>query len=152
MESWSRRVTVQATPSKVFEVLSEPDHAPRIMPDIIKIKALTEGPLGPGYRWRETRRFKALGFIPLHASAEIEIAEFEPGERYKAVADDGCNRAAYTFTTRGAGAGATTVELLAEFEGVGRFAGNERVAKRLANWCKRSDGDLLERLKVYIES
>lgn len=153
MPSFTRTATIDAPPSRVFATLTDLDQAPLIMPDLVKVEPLTPGPLAKGHQWRETRRMKILGFIPLRTSATIEVDDIVPERRYRTVADDGCNRAAYTFdlspTDRGK---QTKVQLLGEFKCVGKHEGNEKMAARMARFCEKADGDLLERLKAHVES
>ncbi len=150
--SFQRETTIDAAPSAVFSAITDPDRFKQFMPDLVKVQPLTDRPMGEGFRWKETRTMKLLGFIPLRASATVTIDQFEPGRSYRSVTDDGCNWAAYTFTVdEGEEAGTSHVQLTAEFRGVGKYEGNEKVADKLAAWCEKSDGDLLLRIKSMLE-
>ncbi len=152
MQTFTRTTTIAAPRKRVFSMLTDLDQAHRIMPDIVKVRLLTDGPFGHGTRWKETRRMKVLGFLPLRASAEIEVTEFDANAKLTTVADDGCNWASYTFVLRPNGRQKTDVELLGQFKCTGKHEGNEKMAKRMADWCEKADGDLLDRLKAHLEA
>lgn len=153
--TFQHRVTIEATPSKVFAALTDLDQVQTIMPSIVNVERLSEGDFGKGTKWKETRRFKVLGFIPLRASATIEVAEFTKNKRYATVADDGCNWACYTFTTKSAGKGQTEVVLDAAFKLLGKHAAKSSAparAQKMSDWCEKADGDLLTNLKAHVEA
>ena len=68
---------VSAPLERVFEVFTELDKAAERIPGITELELLTEGPVGNGTRWRETRvMFKK------EAVEEMWITGFEPPNRY----------------------------------------------------------------------
>ena len=80
------RITVsrnyEAPVSRVFEVFSDIEHCDQVIPDITRIEKLSDGPMGVGFRWRETRvMFKR------EATEVMEITQFETNRRYVAVAE-----------------------------------------------------------------
>ncbi len=151
MQTFMRSAVVETTPSKVFERLTDLDRAHHFMPDIVKIERLDDGPLAVGSKWRETRKIKLFGFLPVKAAATIEVTEFEKNKGYTTVSADDCNWASYSFKVRSGGAGKTKVDLLGEFKCIGKYEGNERRAAQMARFCEKADGDLLQRLKAVIE-
>ena len=60
-----------------FDVFTDFSRGAERIPSIAKIEMLTDGPIGVGTRWRETRRAGAGT-----ATEELEIVRFEPGEGY----------------------------------------------------------------------
>ena len=48
--------TVQASPGRVWEVLTDIAHADQTLSGVTHLDLLTAGPYGVGTRWRETRR------------------------------------------------------------------------------------------------
>lgn len=69
--------TIAAEPSRVFDALSEFRHAPERVPSIMKVEMLTDGPVGVGTRFRETRRV-----FGKEATEEMEVTAFEAGRLY----------------------------------------------------------------------
>ena len=91
---------IDAPVERVFELASDLPNAAERIDDITKIEMMTEGPVGVGTRFRETRiMFKK------ECTEEMEINEFVPNERYATVAGShGCTyRAEFVFTPEGGG-------------------------------------------------
>lgn len=77
MSTLTVNLQVNAPIEKVFEVFTELDKAEERIPGITKLELLTEGPVGVGTRWRETRvMFKK------EAAEEMWITGFHPPSRY----------------------------------------------------------------------
>ena len=71
----SRRV--EAPIDAVFGVFSDIPRAHEMIEQITAIDMLTDGPVGVGTRWRETRRvFKR------EATEQMQVTAFEPGQSY----------------------------------------------------------------------
>ncbi len=151
MQSFTRTTTIAAPPSRVFDALTDLDNAAAYMPDIVRVKLLTDGEFGVGTRWKETRQMKIFKILPIRMSAEIEVTEFAKDQSYTTVADDGCNWASYRFALSPSDDG-TAVELVGQFKCIGKHEGDEKKAKRMADWCEKADGDILERLKTSVET
>jgi len=101
------RVTqrIDAPPARVFEVLADVPNWAEHVTGIRKVELLTDGPVGVGTRFRETRVF-----FKREATEEMEITEFEPGRGYVLECDScGCHyRTSTTVVPDGTG---TRVEL-----------------------------------------
>lgn len=69
--------TVAAPPEAVFDRASDFARTPEYVSAITHVEVLTDGPVGVGTRFRETR--KVFG---KEASEVMEVAEFERPERY----------------------------------------------------------------------
>lgn len=68
---------VKAPADAVFAVYTDLEKMPERIPQITALEVLTEGPVGKGTRWRETRlMFKK------EAVEEMEITSFEPSNLY----------------------------------------------------------------------
>jgi len=99
-------VHVDAPADRTFEVFSDLRRAPERIPDIISLEVLSEGPVGVGTRFRETR--KVFG---KEATEEMEVVAYEPGRVY-AVECESCGaRYRSEFTFRGGASGGTDVEM-----------------------------------------
>ncbi len=109
MPSCTASVTVQAPPERVFAVCTDLARAPDRIEAITRIDVLTEGAVGVGTRFRETRVM-----FGREASEEMEIVEFDPPRSFVMTAEShGMRyRTAHRFVPEGGG---TRVEI--EFSG-----------------------------------
>jgi uncharacterized membrane protein len=73
---------VRAPVERVFDVFTDLHHAAERVNGIEAIEVLTEGPIGAGTRWRETRIMFGKA-----ASEEMWISEFDPPRRYSVECD-----------------------------------------------------------------
>lgn len=77
---------VPASPSEVFARATDLARAPQTISAIMRIELLTEGSVGVGTRFRETRRL-----FGREATEEMEITAFDPPHGYELVAHNcGC--------------------------------------------------------------
>jgi hypothetical protein len=91
---------VEAPPEVVFDCASDLPSLPGKIKGITRIEMLTEGPVGVGTRFRETRiLFKR------EASEEMEVSVFERPRRYVFTCDNhGCHyRTEFRFLPNGTG-------------------------------------------------
>lgn len=65
---------VNAPVEKLFAAVTNIPEAPSVNPAIKKVEMLTEGPVGKGTRWRETRVM-----FGKEATETMEVTGFEPG-------------------------------------------------------------------------
>ena len=68
---------INAPIAHVFSVLSNIPEAEKTISGITKIEMLTDGPVGVGTRWKETRVM-----FGKEAAEEMEITEFNPNRNY----------------------------------------------------------------------
>jgi len=71
------RKHVSAPVEKVFEMATDFPNAPRFVKGIVKMEMLTQGPVGIGTRFRETRKV-----FNREATEEMEVTGFEAPQRY----------------------------------------------------------------------
>jgi hypothetical protein len=91
---------VAAPPAEVFAKAADFARAPEFIRAIKKMEMLTEGPVGVGTRFRETR------IVFKREAAEVmEVAEFDPPRRYVLRCENhGCRyRTEFAFTPNGTG-------------------------------------------------
>ena len=74
---------IRAPIQVVFEVFTDLEHLTEHIEGIIESEVLTEGPVGPGTRWTETR--KVMG---KPHTEEMAIGEFELNKRYTVTAEN----------------------------------------------------------------
>ena len=75
-------IEVDATPSRLWEVVSDLGNAAERIAGIDKIEILTDGPIGVGTEWRETRTMMGKSQTEL-----MKIAAWEPGSHYTVYSD-----------------------------------------------------------------
>lgn len=95
-----------AAPEIAFQYASDLARAADRIEGIAKLELLTDGPVGVGTRFRETRiMFKR------EATEEMEITKFDPPRSYEVEANShGCHyHTVYTFTPEGQGTEVTLV-------------------------------------------
>jgi hypothetical protein len=91
---------IQAPPEHVFEVFADIPGTGAQISAITRIEMLSEGPIGKGTRWRETRIM-----FGREAVEEMWITEFEPPRGYSAAAESHGSKylTRYEFLPEGAG-------------------------------------------------
>lgn len=93
MSKYSTHHFVAAPPARAFDAFTDLHSAPDVVRAIEKLEVLTDGPVGVGTRFRETRRvFKQ------QATEELEFTVFERPTRYVVEAES-CG-SAYSTTFR----------------------------------------------------
>ena len=94
------RKHIAAPVGHVFEKATDFARAPESIKGIEKIEMLTDGPVGVGTRFRETRVL-----FGKEATEEMEITEFEPPRRYVLGCENhGCRyRTEFRFVPNGSG-------------------------------------------------
>ena len=96
--SFSR--TIQAPPGRTFDVFADFPNAPTRVAGIKRMEVLTDGPVGKGTKFRETRIM-----FGKEATETMEVTDFQPGRSYSV----GCTScgiewaSTFRFTPEGAG-------------------------------------------------
>ena len=86
MPSITVEQSIQAAPERVFDVSTNVHEWAEMVPAITKVEVLTEGPVGVGTRFRETRKM-----FGKEATEEMEFVTFERPVRYALGAEShGC--------------------------------------------------------------
>lgn len=86
MASFTVTTHIDAGCDVVFERLTDLENLADVVAAIISIEVLTEGPIGAGTRFKETRKM-----FGKEASEEMEILTFDPPNGYSTVAQScGC--------------------------------------------------------------
>ncbi|MCA9450099.1 MAG: SRPBCC family protein [Candidatus Omnitrophica bacterium] len=81
---------IEAPKEKVFAVFTDLRNCDQHIPGIIKAEVLTDGDIGVGTRWKETREMMGK-----EHTEEMEISEFVPNDFYRVTAS-GCGCAYLT--------------------------------------------------------
>lgn len=75
-------IRIEAPQARVFEVISDLERAPERIDAILKVEVLTDGPMGVGTRWRETRMM-----FKKECTEEMEVVAFDPPNSYTVTAE-----------------------------------------------------------------
>lgn len=138
MNEWIAR-----TPRQVFDFVTASENAPKVVSSVVSMVKLTEGPVRVGTRYRETRLMNGK-----EAQTELEVVDFEPGQRYamKNVTEGIETIYRYTFKQENGG---TRVDLVCELSASGL---KKLMLPMVASILKKEDGDHLQRLKQAAEA
>ncbi len=137
---------IDAPPERVFEVFADLRNAAGRVSAITKIEMLTDGPVGVGTRWRETRvMFKK------EATETIEITAFDPPRSYTTLANScGCRyECAFRFEPQDQGTRVTV-----EFAWTAQSLLAKLMAplgKLMASTCMKAFDKDLSELKAHCE-
>jgi hypothetical protein len=137
MNEWIAR-----TPKEVFDFITASENAPKVTSSIVSMVKLTEGIVGVGTRYRETRLMNGK-----EHSTELEVAAYEPDQRYamKNLTEGIETIYHYSFKPEKEG---TRIELVCEVKATGL---KKLMVPMVASILKKEDGDHLQRLKQAME-
>lgn len=77
MPAFSDEVVISKPKDEVFHFATDFDNSQKVMPNVVKVEKLTEGPLGVGTRYKETREIRGK-----EASTVLEVIEYEPSSKF----------------------------------------------------------------------
>ena len=134
---------IDRPPSDVFAVISDPTEATGFLDNITDSRRLTDGPIGVGTVFRETRVVSGK-----EASADLVIAAYEPDAHVAVETEAEGIRVVYHYRLA-PDAGGTRLEWTCDLEASGL---RKMMLPIVAAIMKKEDGDHLQRLKAYLES
>ena len=134
---------IARTPQEVFAVISNPTEATKFLENITESKQLTDGPIGVGTTFRETRVVNGKS-----ASTDLLVTEYEPYTRMGISAEAEGITVLYRYELSPEGAGAR-LKWVCELEAGGL---RKMMLPMVAAIMKKEDGDHLQRLKRYLET
>ena len=142
MAGFDLREWISRPPRDVFDFMVSPDNAPKVVPSVKRMVKLTEGPVGVGTRYRETRLMDGR-----ERQAELDVVAYEPDQKYamKNVTEGIETVYRYTFHPETDG---TRVDLHCEVKAGGL---KKLMLPLVASILKKEDGDHLQRLKKALE-
>lgn len=129
-------------PKEVFDFVTDPNNAPRVVSSVKNMVKLTNGPTGKGTRYRETRLMNGK-----EQTAELEVVAFQPNEQYAVKNELQGFETTYTYKFSSENNG-TRVKLVCEVKAGGL---KKMMAPMVVSILKKEDGDHLQRLKSAIE-
>ena len=138
MSEWISR-----PPQEVFDFITTSDNAPKVVQSVKSMVKLTEGPVGVGTRYRETRMMNGK-----EQHAELEVVAYEPNQKYamRNVTEGIETVYQYTFHPEANG---TRVDLVCEVKAGGV---KKLMLPLVVSVLKKEDGDHLQRLKTALEA
>ncbi len=130
-------VRAAAPPERVFRIATDLRQLPEIIEGLDRVEVLTDGPMGEGTRWRETRTLHGR-----QATEEMRVTAFDPPRSFVVEADShGVHyRTAFSFEPEGAG---TRVAM--EFTGRPRTLFARAFSLVMGRFMERSLRKVLER-------
>jgi uncharacterized protein YndB with AHSA1/START domain len=143
MSGFTMTEWIPRAPQEVFDFVTTPDNAPRVVPSVTRVVPLTGGPVGVGTRFRETRLVRGK-----EQHAELEVTAYRPHESYAVANATQGIETVYRYSFRPEGPG-TRVDLVCEVSASG--------AKRLmvpvvVAVLRREDGRHLQEVKRALEA
>ncbi len=138
-----RTLVINASPDRIFSVLSDLGQSRNWMPAIQKIDAVTPGAFRLGTSWTETR--KAGNRM---MSSTVRVARFDSPSRLALEVDSRMMRGQIAFTLKPVEKG-TEVRYEAQMWGKGLF---RLMSGSINRMMANEDNDILERLRVQVES
>ena len=139
---FSRTNMINASPERVFAVLTDLDRAREWMPTIQKIDGLTPGPFQVGTSWREVR---LAGKRTLQSTVRVASLDRPSRLGLEVNSKPMAGHMAFNLVPKG---GATEVHYEAEMQGKGLFRLMSGTMNRM---MAETDSDLLDRLKTEVE-
>ena len=133
---------IAGSPRKVFEVLSNPAEASKFLDNIKESKKLSEGPIGVGTIFRETRVVSGK-----EATADLLVTAYEPNSRVSISTEAEGIKVDYHYRLSLQDEG-TRLLWLCELKAAGL---RRMMLPMVAAIMKKEDGDHLKKLKAYIE-
>ncbi len=104
MPGFSVTRRVSGSPDEVFALYADLENAAERISGITKMEILTDGPVGVGTRFRETRVV-----MKREATEEMEVTAFDPGKSYKVECHSHGTHYVSVFSFADAGEGETDV-------------------------------------------
>lgn len=100
MSSFTINQQVDAPPERVFALYADVGNAAKYIDGIERVELLSDGPVGVGTRFKETRRM-----FNREATEEMEFTHFEPPRRYvvRCDAHGAIYESTFDFTPSGSG-------------------------------------------------
>jgi carbon monoxide dehydrogenase subunit G len=142
MAGFELKEWIARAPQEVFAFIADAQNAPRVSPSIQSSEKISEGSVGAGTRYRETR---VMNGKP--EQAELEVVRYEPPRAYavRNVTEGIETVYTYSFVPENNG---TRIDFVAQVN-AGGF--KKAMLPIVAGVLKKEDGDHLKRVKDALE-
>ncbi|MBV7328239.1 SRPBCC family protein [Chloroflexi bacterium TSY] len=142
MAEFTKTEWIAARPNDVFNFILDPANASKVMPDVKSNQKLTDGPVGLGTRFRETRLMNGQ-----ETTYEIDVTRFDPPQHYSATSSQSGITTTFHYNLKPENDG-TRIDLKAEVSGNGL---KKLMVPMVIGFMKKHDGDHLQNLKSAVE-
>ncbi|MBS4190009.1 SRPBCC family protein [Bacillus sp. FJAT-49705] len=143
MADFRSSVIIHKPVKEVFDYIASMENTSEIMPNVVKMEKLTEGPIGKGTKFKETRSVRGNT-----VNADVEMVEYEQDKLFKTRSNSNGLIVEYTYIFHEIKEG-TQVELDASVKTSGL---RMRLTKYfIVKMVKREDGFQLDYLKEMLE-
>ena len=134
---------IERSPREVFEAISDPTKATEFLDNIRESRKLTDGPVGVGTTFRETRVVNGK-----EASADLVVTAYEPDTHFGIGTEAEGITVSYRYDVSPEGSG-TRLKWVCELEAGGL---RKMMLPMVAAIIKKEDGNHLATLKAYLEA
>lgn len=134
---------ISKPPKEVFTLISNPANGSKFVGNIKECKKLTDGPIGVGTQFRETRLMNGK-----EASTDLLVTAYESPTHFGISSQVEGIKVEYHYHLA-AEAGGTRVRWVCELEASGL---RKMMLPMVASIMKKEDGDHLQKLKAYLEA
>lgn len=143
MPAFSDEVTIPQPKDEVFAFAVNMDNFTEVMPNVVKVEKVTEGPVGVGTQYKETREIRGR-----EASSTIEVVDYVSNEKYSVESALEGLRTVYHYRFSESN-GETKIRFECEIHA---FTFKMKLVKPLfKRIMKKEDGDHLQNMKKAIE-
>lgn len=143
MAGFERTGWIARPPQEVFEFITSPENAPKVVHSVKQMVPITDGPIQVGTRYRETRVMRGK-----EEHAELEVVAYEPARHYGVKNHTQGIDTVYRYTFQPEANG-TRVNLVCDVQARGA---RKMVLPLVASVLQKEDGDHLQRVKAVLET
>ncbi|MGD8404620.1 MAG: SRPBCC family protein [Anaerolineales bacterium] len=133
---------VARSPKEVFQFVTDSANAPKVSDSVTRMEKLTDGTVGVGTRYRETRLMDGK-----EQQTELEVVAFENGSRYSVRNETQGIETIYEYMFRSEEEG-TRINLACNVNAKGL---KKAIVPVVINILKKEDGNHLQQLKLAME-
>ncbi len=147
-QSFTRTERIPRSAADVLAFLRDVRQAEAWMEEVVRVEPVDDGPVRPGWRYRETRRMKGREHSAVIRVTEVTDPDAGPPFAIRHVARGLGNHAACRFVVEPDGPEACRLTLEASVAPVGLLG--RPFTGMLLRTIERTDGHLLERLREHL--
>jgi carbon monoxide dehydrogenase subunit G len=142
--AFTGKTTIDCPINEVFDFISDLRNGPKMNEDILSVEKLTEGPIGVGSKFKETKVIRGR-----NAEAMIEVVLFEANKAFSAQSEVNGLKVTYHYQLS-EGNNGTIVKFQCELKTSGLIM--TLTKPLIAKILKKEDGDHLTYIRRALES
>ncbi|WP_141430917.1 SRPBCC family protein [Bacillus sp. 03113] len=143
MADFRSSIIIKKPLQEVFQYMVDMENATEVMVNVVEVEKITEGPIGAGTKYLETRSIRGK-----KAKAEIEYTQFEENQSYTASSEVNGLEVTYYYQFHEVEEG-THVEFEANIHTTGLFM--KLTKPFIVNIIRKEDGNHLQYVKEALE-